>query len=244
MLGRRATVLLFVGVSLAATTTQGCLDYDDDDPERWPAKPVSNWDIESARVFQEHPLYWLGASYAGLPMTLMRSEIPRPQYDFPRYPGIWYDHPKNVLLSYGELGLTSPDPASASWNAPLEISIFAYCDNPPEKVLPRAHLDYMDDYEEYLSEEDIAEIQYFHDIYDKYGVEEVAEGQLHGVDSYLIRYSEDEAFLFLWTGGSFIALETWSTDLDIVQAAEDLIPIGEEFGTSDVPFPPPETTGC
>ena len=37
-----------------------------------PPKPVSNWTVEDARWFYEFPLYWLGESYQGLPLSSMR----------------------------------------------------------------------------------------------------------------------------------------------------------------------------
>jgi hypothetical protein len=112
--------LLFTGV-LAAATTQGCLDYDDDDPERWPAKPVSNWDMQDARAFDEFELYWLGDSYEGLALTSMRTYTDG-------------DMVRHATFAYGEPKYTG-DAASGSWISPLEIDIQPYCGFSPKEYL-------------------------------------------------------------------------------------------------------------
>jgi hypothetical protein len=68
--------------------------------------------------------------------------------------------------------------------------------------------------------------------------------QIRGVDGYLERYSDNSAYLVLWTGSSTIYLSTGKTDLDIEQVARDLIPIAGSAGAPPPPFPPPITTSC
>ena len=50
--------------------------------------------------------------------------------------------------------------------------------------------------------------------------------------------------LFLWTGDSTIALHRWKSDVDLEQAARDLIPIAEQTGATPQPLPPPPPTEC
>ena len=100
-----------------------------------PPKPVSNWTIEGARQFDEFPLYWMGETYRGLPLTSMR--IRRPAYT--------HDH-VSVTFTYGELELLGGS-ISGSWHAPLEIDIYHRCDNSPEEVVPRLSDEYSDDEE-------------------------------------------------------------------------------------------------
>src|SRR4030042_1256950 len=60
--------VVFLGV--LAVTSSGCfLDYEP------PPKPVSNWTVEQARWFYKFPVYRLGESYQGLPLTSMRLTV-------------------------------------------------------------------------------------------------------------------------------------------------------------------------
>jgi hypothetical protein len=183
-------------LGVIAMTSAGC--FLDSEP---PPKPVSNWTVEDARGFNEFPLYWLGESYEGLPLTSMRLSTDG-------------DGVTHATFSYGEPSLGgSPD--SQSWGTPLEVDIQPYCGFSPEEFLS---------YEEYEAE--------------AIGV------QIRGVNGYLRRYSSREAYLFLWTGGSFIHLSTWKTELDVEQAARNLIPIAEGIGATLNPLPPPLPTSC
>jgi len=104
----------FVGV--IAMTSAGC--FLEPDP---PPKPVSNWTIEEARQFGEFPLYWLGDSYEGLPLTVVTL-------------GTDGDGVRHATFFYGETSLTG-DPYSASWLPPLELDIQPYCGFSPEEFL-------------------------------------------------------------------------------------------------------------
>jgi hypothetical protein len=99
-----------------------------------PPKPVSNWTVAEARQFQEFPLYWLGESYHGLPLTAIR--IAGPAYT--------HDH-VHVTFGYGDPSLLGGAP-SQSWQFPLEIDIYHRCDNLPEKLVPHFG-EYSDDEE-------------------------------------------------------------------------------------------------
>jgi hypothetical protein len=189
---------LFVGLlAVMAMTSAGC--FLDCEP---PPKPVSNWTVEDARGFNEFPLYWLGQSYEGLPLTSMRRSIDG-------------DGVRHAAFSYGEPSLAGGAP-SQSWVPPLEVDIQPYCGFSPE---------------EFLSWQK------------RYG-NEVIGVQIRSVDGYLVRYSSRAASLVLWTGGSAIYLRTSKTELDIEQAARNLIPIAEGMGATPQPLPPPIATSC
>ena len=129
------------------------------------------------------------------------------------------DGVRHATFFYGETSLTG-DPYSASWLPPLELDIQPYCGFSPEEFLG---------WEEEVSE---------------YSEAEVSGVQMRSVSGYLKRYSSREASLVLWTGGSAIYLSTWKTELDIEQAARNLIPIAEGIGATLNPLPPPITTSC
>ncbi len=158
-------------LGVIASTSAGCF-LEEFGPPPQPPKPVSNWAIEDARQFDEFPLYWLGETYQGLPLTSMRILTPA------------YDHDYVIVeFIYGEPSPTG-DTYSPSWNFPLEISIYHQCDNPPEEVIPR--LD-----SEYLDEEEITGIQVL-------GVDGYVVRYAHDYD-YLYIWSGDSAiFLDTW----------------------------------------------
>lgn len=122
----------------------------------------------------------------------------------------------HTTFSYGEPSLAGGAP-SQSWLPPLEVDIQPYCGYSPEEFLS---------FEEEYSEAEVIGIQ------------------IRSVNGYLQRYSSRNAYLVLWTGGSTIYLSTWKTELDIEQAARDLIPIAGSAGAPPPPFPPPITTSC
>src|SRR4030042_3897602 len=65
-----ASVAAIGRLGVVAMPSAGCLlDYEP------PPKPVSNWTVEQARWFYKFPVYWLGESYQGLPLTSMRLTV-------------------------------------------------------------------------------------------------------------------------------------------------------------------------
>ena len=166
---KRDLALVFAVLFLGATATasSGCFL----EPER-PPKPVSNWAIEDARQFGAFPLYWLGETYQGLPLTSMRISGPAYTHDY-----------VNVSFFYGEPSFAG-DANSGSWNPPLEVSIYHRCDNPPEGVIP--HLD-----SEYLDEEEITEIQVL-------GVDGYVVRYAHDFDYLYIWSGHSAIFLDTW----------------------------------------------
>jgi len=126
------------------------------------------------------------------------------------------DGVRHATFSYGEPNLAGGAP-SQSWVPPLEVDIQPYCGFSPEEFLSWAG---------------------------RYVESEVSPVQIRGVNGYLERYSSKEASLNLWAGPSTIHLYTWKTDLDIEQAARDLIPIAEAASATLKPLPPPTSTEC
>ncbi len=95
------------------------------------AEPASagegGWTIEDAKQFREFPLYWLGESYEGLPLT----KIIRYRYDpEPPIPAIQAEN--IVLFIYGSC---NPGPEGGC-PPPLSIRVEPYCMNPPEGFAP------------------------------------------------------------------------------------------------------------
>lgn len=125
------------------------------------------------------------------------------------------DGVRHAKFSYGEPSYFG-DAASGSWHSPIEIGIQPYCGYSPEEVQSQRR--YLDP--------------------------EVATIQVRGVDAYVERYDHDWNYLTLWSGNSAIHISAHKTDFDIEQAAEELIPIGQDYGASDSPFPPPDTRDC
>ena len=181
-----ALVFAFLFLGATATASSGCFLI----PER-PPKPVSNWAIEDARRFGAFPLYWLGETYQGLPLTSMRISGPAYTHDY-----------VNVSFFYGEPSFAG-DANSGSWNPPLEVSIYHRCDNPPEGVIP--HLD-----SEYLDEEEITEIQVL-------GVDGYVVRYAHDFDYLYIWSGHSAIFLDTWKSNFDIT----QAGRELVPIAED-----------------------
>ena len=96
-----------------------------------PAQPASagqlRWTIEDAKQFREFPLYWLGESYEGLPLT----KIIRYRYD-PEPPIPATEAENIVLFIYGSC-TPGPDSGCAP---PLSIRVEPYCMKPREGFAP------------------------------------------------------------------------------------------------------------
>ena len=124
------------------------------------------------------------------------------------------DGVRHASFNYGE-HIVFVD-SGASWIPQLEVDIQPYCGFSPEEFLS---------YGEYYDEEPI-------DI------------EIRGVEAYVRRHSASSASLVLWTGGSSVSLSTWKLEIDIEQAARDLIPIAQDAGRSFEELPPPAQTEC
>lgn len=83
------------------------------------------WTIEDAKAFTDFPLYWLGESYEGLPLT----KIIRYRYD-PEPPISPIEAENIVLFIYGSC---TPGPESGC-APPLSIRVEPYCMKPPERI--------------------------------------------------------------------------------------------------------------
>jgi hypothetical protein len=90
------------------------------------AGPVT-WTLEDAREFEGFPVYWLGESFQGLPLTVVK------RIDYPgAFPGKPYDDPRNeVRFVYGKCTIA---PGESSCPMPLTIAIRPYCEVPPEVI--------------------------------------------------------------------------------------------------------------
>jgi hypothetical protein len=126
------------------------------------------------------------------------------------------DEFRHASFFYGEPSLAG-SPESQSWQPPLEVNIQPYCGFPPEE------------FEWWAG---------------RYVDSDVSEIQIRGVNGYLERYSSDENSLFLWSDRSTIHVYTWKTDIDIEQAARELLPIAEDTGAELRTLPPPTSTEC
>jgi len=78
------------------------------------------WSIADARRFEGYPLYWLGDSFQGLPLTRVKRIVG--------------GSGETVAVSYGDC--TIP-PAAESCPIPLSIYVEPYCQTPPEVVAER-----------------------------------------------------------------------------------------------------------
>ena len=185
----RVAVGIGTAITLFSTVMSGCSFLNS-------PKLVSNWTVQDARAFDDFPLYWLGDSYNGLPLT-----------------GV--THGKGTALEtvgfvYGN---SSCDDSGCS--APIWVTIHPYCDSPPQDV------------RSFVSS--LAEAGF-----------EISDIEIRGVRGYLTSVPR----IYLWTGSSAIEVEGNAPDSAIEQAARDLIPIGQDFGTSEAPLPPPESGDC
>jgi hypothetical protein len=59
-----------------------------------------------------------------------------------------------------------------------------------------------------------------------------------------VGYLYDDFDLFFWTGKSMIHVSTWRSELDPVQAANDLIHISQSVEPDNGPLPAPIATDC
>jgi hypothetical protein len=64
--------------------------------------------------------------------------------------------------------------------------------------------------------------------------------KIGGAEGYLY----DDFWLFLWSGRSEIQLSWSKTQIDLEEAAQDLIPIAEDTGANPEPLPAPISTEC
>lgn len=202
--GHVPVVVVSISLAVIMTTSASCSLFE---PPPRPPKPVSNWTVEDAKQFDVFPLYWLGGASQGLPLTSMRISGPAYTHDY-----------VNASFTYGEPWCCA-DPFSPSWLAPLEISIYHRCDNPPEEVIPRLDSEYLDE-------------------------EEIAEIEVLGVDGYVVRYAHDFDYLYTWSGNSAIFVDTWKTEFDIIEVGQDLIPSTEESGATPLELPSPVPMAC
>ncbi len=125
------------------------------------------------------------------------------------------DGVRHAEFNYGEPNLADGSP-SQSWISPLAVDIQPYCGFSPE------------------------EFRSYEGVY----LAEPVSIQIRGASGYAKRYSDSEASLDLWTGGSAIDISTWKSKLDIEVAAADLIPITGDTAATLHPLPPPITTSC
>ena len=125
--------LILLGVFAGALALTGLVVSVLDDGGGRGGAPASagqiGWTLEDARQFNEFPLYWLGESYDGLPLT----RIIRYRYDpEPPIPAVTAED--SVAFIYGTC-----TPSSESGCAPpLQIIVEPYCTRPPEIIAPLA----------------------------------------------------------------------------------------------------------
>ncbi len=120
----RVVVILVVAFAVAAGVVtllrEGSSDL---------AEPASagqrRWTVEDAKQFDEFPLYWLGESCEGLPLT----NIIRSYYD-PEPPIPAVEAENAVVFIYGSC---TPD-ASGGCAPPLSIRVEPYCMRPPQQI--------------------------------------------------------------------------------------------------------------
>jgi len=110
-------------VVLAAVGLWAVLNQGDDEA----TAGFHNWTVETARGFDEFPVYWVGQNYKGLPLVqVARMDVPEPA---PGQPG---SHAWNeVSFTYGDCTIA---PGEESCPMPLSIDIRPYCDLRPEQV--------------------------------------------------------------------------------------------------------------
>src|SRR4030042_3000119 len=101
-----------------------------------PAAPASagqiRWTIEDARQFDEFPLYWLGESYEGLPLT----DIIRAKYEYEVHPQEAPFMGQNVMKEnlVGFVYGTCTPGSDGGCVPPLVVRVEPYCVNPNLKV--------------------------------------------------------------------------------------------------------------
>jgi hypothetical protein len=122
----------------ASTATPTAMASPSGSPTATPTAPATHtatpasagelrWTVEDAKQFKEFPLYWLGESYEGMPLT----KIIRYRYD-PEPPIPPTEAENIVLFIYGSC---TPGPESGC-APPLSIRVEPYCMKPPERFAP------------------------------------------------------------------------------------------------------------
>lgn len=111
-------LLVFAGGFVVTGVSLSLLDGGGGGGSAQPARAGElRWTVEDAKQFKEFPLYWLGESYEGLPLT----KIIRYRYD------------ENIVLFI--YGSCTPGPESGC-PPPLSIRVEPYCMKPPERIAP------------------------------------------------------------------------------------------------------------
>ncbi len=111
-------LLVFAGGFVVTGVSLSLLDGGGGGGSAPPARAGElRWTVEDAKHFKEFPLYWLGESYEGLPLT----KIIRYRYD------------ENIVLFI--YGSCTPGPDSGC-APPLSIRVEPYCMKPPERISP------------------------------------------------------------------------------------------------------------
>jgi hypothetical protein len=88
---------------------------------------TATWSLEDAREFEEFPVYWLGESFHGLPLT----DVSRMDYEG-AWPGEIYNLPwHEVSFTYGDCTIA---PGESSCPMPLSVHTRPYCEVPPEAI--------------------------------------------------------------------------------------------------------------
>jgi hypothetical protein len=84
--------------------------------------------VDDIREFKEFPVYWLGESFQGLPLTaISRMDYPGRWPGEPLYNLPWHE----VSFTYGDCTIA---PGESSCPMPLSIHTRPYCEVPPEVV--------------------------------------------------------------------------------------------------------------
>jgi hypothetical protein len=117
------TVLIMAGVGL---TVWFLSPWSGDETGTAEARP-QQFSVEDARHFDEYPVYWLGESFQGLPLT----DVAR--MDWPgAFPGKPYNDPwHEVSFTYGDCDIA---PGEESCAMPLSVGVRPYCEVPPEVI--------------------------------------------------------------------------------------------------------------
>jgi hypothetical protein len=130
------------------------------------------------------------------------------------------DDVPHAIFNYGEPSWVPGSFGGGTWVARLEIDVQPYCGYSPDEFLSN---------DEYWDEDWSAE---------------PVEVQIRGVKGYLQEFSASNSSLFLWSGDSSIHLNTWKSEIDVVEAAQNLIAIGAENNLAIAPLPSPTGGPC
>jgi len=84
-------------------------------------------EVEDARRFDDYPVYWVGESFQGLPLTTVS------RMDYPgKWPGEVYNLPwHEVAFAYGDCEI---GPGEESCAVPVSVHVRPYCEVPQEVV--------------------------------------------------------------------------------------------------------------